>query len=61
MIIFMNVFLIRLVFCNINYSPFSKSFIPIISFSFSNNHNLKIVNPAENISLFSGLNYPNPD
>ena len=61
MIIFTNVFLIRLVFCKIKYVPFSKSFNYEISFSYNNNHNLKIVNPAENISLFSGLNYPNPD
>ena len=27
----------------------------------NNKINLKNVNPVENISLFSGLNYPNPD
>jgi len=27
----------------------------------NNNDNLKKVNPVENISLFSVLNYPNPD
>ena len=36
-------------------------FIYDISSSFNNNDNLKNVNPVENISLFSGLNYPNPD
>jgi len=32
-----------------------------ISLSYNNNANLKNVNPVENMSLFSGLNYPNPD
>ena len=27
----------------------------------NNNDNLKNVNPVENMSLFSGLNFPNPD
>ncbi len=36
-------------------------FIPDISFSDNNNDNLKNVNPVENISLFTVLNYPNPD
>ena len=45
----------------IYYSPVSKLFISDIFFSSNNNDNLKNVNPVENISLFSGLNDPNPD
>ena len=30
-------------------------------FSYNNKDNLKKVNPVENISLFSGLNYPKPE
>ena len=48
-------------FLLINYSPFSKLFISEISFSINYNDNLRKVNPVENISLFSGLNIPDPD
>ena len=44
-----------------SYFPFSILFISLISFSYNSNDNLKNVSPVENISLFSGLNYPNPD
>ena len=45
----------------INNSPVLILFISYILSEVSNNDNLKNVNPVENISLFSGLNYPNPD
>ena len=45
----------------IKYSPFLILFISNISFEVNNSDNLKNVNPVENISLFSGLNFPNPD
>ena len=32
-----------------------------MSFLSNYNDNLRNVNPVENISLFSGLNFPNPD
>ena len=37
------------------------SFILLIYVSFNKRINLKKLNPKENISLFSGLNYPKPD
>ena len=55
------IYFIFLILFQIKYYPFSILFISDISFSYSNNDNRKNVNPAENISLFSGLNYPNPD
>ena len=55
------IYLILIIYFEINYSPFSKSFIPDIYFSHKSNDNLKKVNPVENISLFSEINYPNPD
>jgi len=45
----------------INYYPFSKLFSSLISLSYNSKVNLKNVIPVENISLFSGLNSPNPD
>ena len=60
-IIFKTLYLIFINFFKINYSPFLKSFISTISIEFNNADNLKYVSPVENISLFSGSNYPNPD
>ena len=46
----------------VNLDSFNyKSLKPEIWISYSNNDNLRNVNPAENISLFSGLNSPKPN
>ena len=61
MIMFINQYLICLEIYYINDFDLCKSFNPDIQFSYNDNHNLRIVNPAEKISDFSGLNFPNPD
>jgi len=50
-----------MIYYEINCSPFSKLFISDISFLSNNSDNLRNVNPVEKISLFSGLNSPDPD
>jgi len=53
--------LIKSIFISINYYPISISFMKLIWFSGSIKTHLRKLNPKENISLFSGLNYPIPD
>ena len=45
----------------ITYFPSIKEFIPDISYSFKFKIDLKKVIPTENISFFSGINYPYPN
>ena len=51
---------ILIIYYLINLLPSFYEFIPVINISSKFNIDLKNVIPSENISFFSGLNYPIP-